>query len=207
MYVLFMVDSSTDVSASNFTEEKELIKSLIGELNINPANSGSRVGIMAYSNEATMILDFQNRENKSSLEEIIDNIPQLPGPRRIDNALKAAVNAFEDVETDSPRFVVLLAAGQQTDEAGSDSFSAAVRPLHHSGTKTHVMAIGDDVDPDYFQAEDQEKTNVLSVPTFSDLPQSASRLAGDLVNDYGWWIVVNIKLRAVQRTIVVATIR
>lgn len=185
MYVLFVVDSSAEVSPSNFTQEKEFVKSLISQLNIYPANSSARVGIMVFSGGATMVLNFQNKESKSSLEAIVDNLPHLRGSRRIDNALKAATVTLSDVDSDVPKFVVLLIAGRQTDEPGSVSFGAAVRPLQLTGTKTHVMAIGDDIDPSYFQGEEQEKTNVISVPTFSDLPESANRVARDLLSDYG----------------------
>ena len=190
LHVLFILDSSTGVTASNFTQEKDFVKSLINQLNIYPADGGSRVGIMVYSDEATMVLDFQNKESKSSLEAIIDNLPQSQGLRRIDNALREAVIALSDVDTDDPKFVILLIAGQQTNEPGAEAFSAAVRPLHRSGTRTHVMAIGDAVNPGYFQEEDQEKANFIFLPQFSDLPQSGNRLAGDLLNDYGRCIIV-----------------
>ena len=190
MHILFILDSSSEVTPSNFTQEKDFVKSLISQLNIYPADGGSRVGIMVYSDEATMVLDFQNNETKSSLEAIIDNLPQSQGLRRIDNALRAAVVALSDVDTDDPKFVVLLIAGQQTDEPGAEAFSAALKPLHRSGTRTHVMAIGDDVNPGYFQEEDQEKAKFIFLPKFSTLPQSANRLARSLLNDYGRCVIV-----------------
>lgn len=185
MYVLFVIDSSAEVTASNFGQEKEFIKSLISQLNIYPADSGSRVGIMVYSDGPTMVLDFQNQESKPSLETIIDNLPHLRGARRIDRALKAATDALKDVDADHPKFVVLVAAGRQTDEPGSQTFSAAVKPLRRTGTKTYVMAVGDNVDPSYFQGDDKNKSNVISVPSFLDLPQEAERLSSDLLDDYG----------------------
>ena len=185
MYVLFVIDSSAEVTPSNFRLEKEFIKSLINKLNIYPAESGSRVGIMVYSDGPTMVLDFQNQESKSSLEKIINNLPHLRGARRIDRALKAATDALRDIDTDHSKFVVLVAAGRQTDEPGSQTFSAAVKPLHRTGTKIHVMAIGDKVDPRYFQGEDKNKSSVISVPSFLDLAQGAERLSTDLLVDYG----------------------
>ena len=185
MYVLFVIDSSAEVTPSNFRQEKEFIKSLISQLNIYPADSGSRVGIMVYSDGATMVLDFQNQESKSSLETIVDNLPHLKGARRIDRALTAATDALRDVDTDDPKFVVLVAGGRQTNQPGSQTFGAAVKPLHNTGTKTHVMAVGDGVDPNFFQADDKNKSNVISVPSFRDLPQEADRLSSELLDDYG----------------------
>lgn len=185
MYVLFVIDSSAEVTPSSFELEKEFIKSLISQLNIYPADSGSRVGIMVYSNGPKMVLDFQNQENKSSLDTIIDNLPYLRGARRIDRALKAATDALRDIDADHPKFVVLVAAGRQANEPGSQTFSAAVKPLHRTGTKIHVMAVGDKVDPSYFQGDDKNKSNVLSVPSFLDLAQGVERLSTDLLVDYG----------------------
>ena len=185
MYVLFVIDSSAEVTSFNFGQEKEFIKSLINQLNIYPADSGSRVGIMVYSDGPTMVLDFQNQESKSSLETIIDNLPHLRGARRIDRALKAATDALRDIDADHPKFVVLVAGGRQTDEPGSQTFSAAVNPLHRTGTKIHVMAVGDKVDPSYFQGDDKNKSSVISVPSFLDLPQGAERLSTDILVEYG----------------------
>ena len=185
MYVLFVIDSSAEVTRSNFGQQKEFIKSLISQLNIYPADSGSRVGIMVYSDGPTMVLDFQNQESKSSLETIIDNLPHLKGGRRIDRALKAAADALTDIDVDHPKFVVLVAAGRQTDEPGSQTFSAAVKLLHRTGTKIHVTAVGDKVDPNYFQTDDKNESSVISVPSFLDLPQGAERLSTDILVEYG----------------------
>ena len=185
MYVLFVIDSSAEVTPSNFGLEKEFVKSLISQLNIYPADSGSRVGIMVYSDGPTMVLDFQNQESKTSLETIIDELPHLRGARRIDRALKSATDALGDIDADHPKFVVLVAAGRQTDEPGSQTFSAAVKPLYRTGTKIHVMAVGDKVDPSYFQGEDRNESSVISVPSFLDLAQAAEKLSTDLLVDYG----------------------
>lgn len=187
MYVLFVLDSSAEVTPSNFRQQKEFVKSLISQLNIYPAESGSQIAIMVYSDGATMVLPFQNQESKSSLETFIDNLPHLRGSRRIDRALKAATDALRDIGTDYPKFVVLIAAGRQTDEPGSETFGAAVKPLHRTGTKTHVMAIGEGVDPSDFQGSDKDKSNVISVSSFGDLPQVAANLSKDILDDYGRW--------------------
>lgn len=149
---------------------------------------------MVYSDGPTMVLDFQNQESKSSLETIIDNLPHLRGARRIDRALKAATDALRDINVDHPKFVVLVAAGRQTDEPGSQTFSAAVKPLHRTGTKIHVMAVGDKVDPSYFQGDGKNKSSVISVPSFLDLAQGAERLSTDLLVDYGRLLLLRVSL-------------
>ena len=193
MYVLFVLDSSEEVSPFNFTQQKEFVKSFISRLNIYPADSStSRVGIMVYSEQASMVLDFQTKPNKSGLEAVVDNISRLQGSRRIDKALKAATDAFEDIDTNDPKFVILFAAGQQTNDARAEGFSAAMRPLHRTGAKTHILAIGDEVDPAYFQQEDEERANVVPIASFSDLPQSANQLAEGLLQDYGTEIFIEL---------------
>lgn len=185
MYVLFVLDSSDDVTPTNFRNQKDFLKSIISQLNLYPGDSGSRVGLMVYSDNARMILDFQNQESKSGLEREIDNLPYLRGGRRIDRALEAATNVLRNFGTDHPKFVVLISAGRQTDELGALSFAAAVRPLHRTETKTHVMAVGGDVNPSYFEGDDKDKSNVISVPSFTDLPRKAQTLSKDLLEEYG----------------------
>lgn len=145
---------------------------------------------MVYSDGPTMVLDFKNEESKSSLETIIDNLPHLRGARRIDRALKAATDVLRDIDTDHLKFVILVAAGRQTDEPGSQTFSAAVKPLQRTGTKIHVMAVGDNVDPSYFQEDDKNKSSVISVPSFLELPQGAERLSTDILVEYGMTMVL-----------------
>ncbi|KAK2561274.1 Collagen alpha-6(VI) chain [Acropora cervicornis] len=184
MYVLFVLDSSQEVSRTNFLQQKEFVKSFISRLNIYPADSSaSSVGIMIYSDEASMVMDFQTKPNKS-IEAVVDNISKRQGSRRIDKALKAASDAFEDIDTNDPKFVILFAAGQQNHDPRAEGFSAAVRPLHRTGVKTHILAIGDRVDPAYFRQEDEQRANVVPIASFSDLPQSANQLAEGLLQDY-----------------------
>ena len=157
-----------------------------------PRDSDSRVGLIVYSYNARVLLNLDNRESKSSLERIVDNLPHLKGGRRIDRALEAATDVLKDVGTDKPKFVILVAAGQQ--EPDALSFAAAVKPLHQTGTKTHVLAVGDDVDPSYFKGEDKVKSSVISVPSFTDLPQKTAMLTEDLLKEYGTCVSVAVAI-------------
>ena len=200
MYVLFVLDSSQEVSRTNFLQQKEFVKSFISRLNIYPVDSSaSSVGIMIYSDEASMVMDFQTKPNKS-IEAVVDNISKRQGSRRIDKALKAATGAFEDIDTNDPKFVILFAAGQQNHDQRAEGYSAAVRPLHRTGVKTHILAIGDRVDPAYFQQEDEQRANVVPIASFSDLPQSANQLAEGLLQDYGTEFFIELLLSCVLLT-------
>ena len=189
-YVLFVLDSSKQVTPVNFRTQKEFVKSMMSRLNLYPGESDSRVGLMVYSEEATVLLNIDNRESKSALERMVDNLPHLKKGRRIDRALEAATNVLKDVGTDNPKFVILVTAGRQ--EPDAKSFAAAVKPLHQTGTKTHIFAVGGDVDPSYFQGGDKAKTKIFSVPSFTDLPQKTAMLTEDLLKEYGTWISVVI---------------
>ena len=200
MYVLFVLDSSQEVSRTNFLQQKEFVKSFISRLNIYRADSSaSSVGILIYSDEASMVMDFETKPNKS-IEAVVDNISKRQGSRRIDKALKAATDAFEDIDTNDPKFVILFAAGQQNHDPRAEGFSAAVRPLHRTGVKTHILAIGDRVDPAYFQQEDEQRANVVPIASFSDLPQSANQLAEGLLQDYGTEFFIELLLSCVLLT-------
>ena len=185
MYLMFLIDASSGVSPTDFQREKDFIKSLIRYMNLYPANSRSHIGIVVYSDGASVVLNFDSKETKSDIENIVDNLPHLRGTRRIDKALRTAATTLNQISSDYPKFVVLLTAGRQTQAPDSESFGAAVRSLHDAGVTTHVLGIGDDIDPSDFRGGDKEMTEVISVPSFLDLPQYVNTMSRNLMEDYG----------------------
>lgn len=66
------------------------------------------------------------------------------GSRRIDRALDEAAGIFKQTDPSSSKILVLLTSGRQAPESDVTPFDVAIQPLKDMGTRTYVIAIGNE---------------------------------------------------------------
>ena len=92
--VIFMLDSSSQVTPEDFQNEKEFVKLIARYLNITPGKS--RGSVIIFSNTAMPILPFDGYTTMSDFNAVIDRASQLSGSRRTDLAFGVAANLFRN---------------------------------------------------------------------------------------------------------------
>lgn len=138
--LIFLLDSSNDVSAKLFEQQKEFIKSIVGKFQI--AANKSRAAVVRYSSTASSVIKFNTFNNLLDLVLAVENIQYLGGSRRMDAALKEANKIRETARSDVPTYVILLTAGRQASTPFSTPLDRAAQPLLDSSARVFVVGIG-----------------------------------------------------------------
>ena len=84
--MIFAVHSSDSLSPLNYRKEKEFVKRVATTLNIAPGKS--RVGLILYSNFATVSAELGDKSTLELFNNLVDGLPHKSGKTRIDRALK-----------------------------------------------------------------------------------------------------------------------
>ncbi|MFH4979531.1 hypothetical protein AB6A40_006240, partial [Gnathostoma spinigerum] len=109
--VVFLLDSSDNFSPEEYRNIKESVSTIIEE-SFDLAHDVVRVGIIEYSDKASVPVPLGYYEDKSHLLLRIDDSEQLRGPPIILKALDAAREQFvSHGRSDVPRVIVLVSNG------------------------------------------------------------------------------------------------
>ena len=83
------MDSSASLRESNFLAQKSIVKQIIKD--IYPVSlDGNRIGVIRYSDDAKIEVNFNEYFTNKDLYTSVDSIPFTRGGSRIDKALKMA---------------------------------------------------------------------------------------------------------------------
>lgn len=86
--VVFLMDSSTDVSAPIFLREKAFVKNLARTLKID--TGGSRGAVVAFGESSILIVDLNSYRSPEQFRLFVDRARYIGGDRRMDRALEEA---------------------------------------------------------------------------------------------------------------------
>ena len=70
--IIFIIDSSSDVTPENYVREKSLVKDMARYLNVS--TGGSRAALITYGNKPTLVFKFGDYGSLPSLDNAVDNI-------------------------------------------------------------------------------------------------------------------------------------
>ena len=179
--IVFILDSSSEVSRENYNKEKAFVKSLAKTLNLSPGKT--RASVVVYSAEASLEIRFNAYYNSTIFDKAVDDLPYLDSVRRMDSGLLEGAVAMEDARTNVRRVVVLLTAGRQSQS--SNLLSQAVKPLEELGANIYVVAIGSQPNDQELRLVVKEPGDVLKVSRFDDLTPQMRPIARHIVNKTG----------------------
>jgi len=171
--VVFVIDSSSNVPFGEYKKEKDFIKVLARYLNISPGNSQG--ALVAYGNRAAEVIGFDIERPLSVFETAVDNSPYINGKRRIDRSLNKTAQVMANARPSATKIVVLLTAGKQSSEVGSQTPGQAAAPLLKDGVYTYVVAIGRETDISELRPMVQDLSHIFRMASYDDLmPRSTT---------------------------------
>ncbi|XP_048579525.1 collagen alpha-3(VI) chain isoform X4 [Nematostella vectensis] len=138
--ILFLLDSSSTVTPSDYRQLKAFVATIAGYLNVN--SGGSRAALAVFSDNATKISSFTRFTTLSNFRNAVNNAQYLVGRRRTDVALATATEYFKDAEKDIPRVMVMVATGPPSPVSDRVPIREAARPLALEGVTTFIVAVG-----------------------------------------------------------------
>ena len=105
------MDSSSDISANSYEEEKALVKALTQTFNSLP--NKPRTALITYGNRPQVVYGLENDQSSDTLQKRIDSALPIGGGRRIDRALEEGAQLMNTSGKSVPKIVLLITAGRQ----------------------------------------------------------------------------------------------
>lgn len=162
--IVFLVDSSTDISPANYKKEKDFVASLARRLGFGSGNS--RVAVVLYNIFHMQALRFDVVGNPTSLQLIFDGFVLQSGGRRLDRALVGAALMLKQSRRNVRKVVILLTAGEQTESLPLDDI---VNQLKAANGERFVIAVGPQVNRKELTPMVDSIEDIFSVNSFDDL--------------------------------------
>lgn len=167
--LIFLLDSSTDVTSSAFKEQKNFIKSIVEHFQIGV--NKTQVAVIRYSSSASPIISFNTYDNLLNLLRGIENIQYYAGDRRMDAALKEANKMRERARPGVPTYVIVLTGGRQSTSVPTP-LNRAAQPLLNSNVRMIVVGVGSRVDYQELRSMAERDGDVFKFSP-DELPQQA----------------------------------
>ena len=179
--VVFLIDSSSDVSWENFLREKDFVKSITTFMNADQNDTrlaaitygrfaqGHEVGLV---NESDVFLSNLNRA------------PYVGGQRRMDLAIEKAAEILEGSRFLVPKVVVLLTAGKNSFD-GRKLLANASQGLQDLGVTAYVVAIGRNADIKELGSIVDDERDIFNVSQFARLPVTSDSISKAIIDRAG----------------------
>ncbi|XP_068690493.1 collagen alpha-3(VI) chain-like [Montipora foliosa] len=178
--IVFVLDSSTGVSFSDYKKQIDFVKLLAQDLSISSRYSNA--ALVVYGEMAEEVLSFDRNRSLSDFETAIDNSPHLRGERRIDRALNETVRIMANARPSATKVVVLLTAGKQTSQSGGQSPGEAALPLLKNSVYNYVVAVGQEPDIAQLRPVVQDLSHIFRMASYDDL-ESQEPLVAHVIID------------------------
>lgn len=166
---VFLMDSSSDVSAPDFYQQIVFVKSLARTLNTDVSPSEFQAAAIAYGENYYPVVLFDSYNSKPEFYSAVDSSRYQGGARRMDRALEAASKMMSSREPTSKKTVVVLTGGRNSQEAGFGAIARSVQRLKQMGANIIIVAFGKKYDVQELLPAVQQEQDIRSVPRASDL--------------------------------------
>lgn len=174
--VVFVMDSSSEVTQSNYRDQKEAVKSMAHFLKVSSGRS--RASVITYGNIPSLVVKFDGYQSFNSLENAIDRAPRIGGRRRMDLALEDAGRVLSEARSSVRRNVILFTSGRG-DPSSRDLYEAAKR-IFDENTDLFIVAVGR---TPYFKeltAVVKKPGDVFNVSSFTNLRRDSEKITGSV---------------------------
>ena len=174
---MFVMDSSFEVTQSNYKDEKETVKTMARSLQV--PSGKSRASVITYGSYPFRIVRFNSYRTFSALENAIDRAPTVGGGRRIDLALQEAVRLLSEARPSARKSVILFTSGR-TDPSSRDLYEAA-KPIFEQNAVLFIISISGRPNVPELTAAVKKPEDVFNVSSFTNLEKESVKAIKSLV--------------------------
>ena len=171
------MDSSSDLSGSDFYQEIAFVKSLARELNTDVSPSEFQAAAIAYGENYYPVVLFGSYNSMPEFYSAVDSSRYQGGARRMDRALDAASKMLLSREPTSKKTVVLLTGGRNSQDAGLDAIERSVQRLKQMRANIIIVAFGKKYDVQELLPAVQQEQDIRPVPRANDLDSYINLIA------------------------------
>lgn len=168
--IVFVLDSSSSLSATDFTQTKTFVEDVISLFTIDVTKT--RVAVVVYSTHAIVAFNLNAHTTKASLSTATQGVQYMAGGTNTPEALNMAVNDIllgpEGNRHDAAKIIILVTDGKSNDELLTGQAAAHARFM---GIVVFAIGVGSEVSiPELnLVATDPDCTHVFTVSGYNDI--------------------------------------
>ncbi|XP_013412460.1 collagen alpha-1(XXII) chain-like [Lingula anatina] len=172
--VIFILDSSGSIGASDFGSAKSALQSMAGVINIfsSIGPGKTRVAGIRYASWVDVQFNFDVHDSLGEVNSALGAIPYVGGFTKTRLALEKALDMYlNDGDPDNAKLIWLTTDGKSS--FGYDPIAIATN-LKNIGVQIFVVPVGTSVDMTEINGMGSSFSRVFSVPSYSSYRQVAS---------------------------------
>ena len=162
--MILVLDSSGSIERDNFERLKSFTIQMLFSFTIG--SDATRVGVIRYSTEASIIIPLGSSGSFSELSSRINSIAYVGGDTYTDKALTLLLSAFNTAHTDEgvPRVAIVFTDGVSNSPSLTRTTASVV---HNAGIYTYSFGIGSGINSEELNYIASGPDYVLSIDSFS----------------------------------------
>lgn len=196
--MIFIMDSSFDVSQEDFIRQKRFVKDMARYLRVSAA--GSRAAVVTYGKNSSLLFKFDSYGTLSSFDKSVDSAPFIGGRRRMDLALIDAGLLLSEARPDNAKWVILLTAGRHPTGPDIKSLDEASKPVLERSDKVYVVAIGKEANIRQLQDVVVDPKDIFAVSSSGNLKSQRKLIANAIVEGHSKWILALVNNSTMKKT-------
>ena len=181
---MFALDGSRRVDERMFGKMKKLVKASLKSYNISAPQTN--VALVQFGRDAEIKLTLNQGTNLGTVEQSVNDLARVGGPRRMNKALRVIRRKIFDSlkRSDVQRIVALFTTGKNSGD-GSGELPRVARDLRSQGVEVIVVVIGKESDPKEIEGITGKKGNAINVDDVNKLPETIGILEAKVSNTGG----------------------
>lgn len=181
--IIFIMDSSYDVTQEDYLREKTFVKDMARYLNVSPERS--RAAVITYGKTAKLLFKFGGYGTLSTFDKVVGMAPFVGGGRRIELALEDAGLKLTEARPYKTKWVILLIAGPQFVTPDARSLADASKSVRDLSDKIYVVAIGNKPNIRELRGVVTEPKDIIPLLSFQMLKPQTKLIANTVVKGHG----------------------
>ena len=165
------MDSSLSTRESNFQRQKDFVNIMASSLNVGPEKS--HLGVIVFSNEATLSIKFNEQADLFAFQNAVQSIPYNAGSSHIDKALFVASQQLfapsGGMRPEVNKVLVLITDGKQTLAPDAPPPQIALDALRQKAVRIYLIGVGDDLDHQWLRQLVQRDQDLMIAYDFKEL--------------------------------------
>ena len=145
---MFLLDTSGSITRSDFEQMKHFTTTLIDSLNVGPGPNQDRIGLIRFSEDATMVFKLNRFFTKSEINSAVKGISDIPGGTTFTNLALNMMresgflesNGARSAKDGVPKIGILLTDGYSNMPTLT---TTAAQEVHDAGITMIVVGVGE----------------------------------------------------------------
>ncbi|XP_028398895.1 uncharacterized protein LOC114521039 isoform X22 [Dendronephthya gigantea] len=178
----FLIDSSSSMRHCNYDKQKDLVKHIAEQFQVEPDKS--HASVIVYSDNAAMYKKFNAFKELNDFKMLVNELPMVEGATHLDKALQTAASQMFTArngmrDSTVPKLLFLLTDGAQSATSITTPLQEIASSLHKQNIRIIVIGEGE-ADEQQLQPLVQSTADLLIVKEFNEATEKITNFAENM---------------------------